>query len=124
MSGPEVIESSHGVEEFDARDRALVWRTTGGKHRYLTGDCDALVDDDVAAFRHAAIAALSGAKALTLEGLEHEHALLNTRIADFGHCGDSTEIWQAMGVHDPMTVAELDAHGVHELKTKCAKELA
>ena len=36
MSGPEVIEASHGVEEFDSRDRALVWRTTGGKHRYLT----------------------------------------------------------------------------------------
>ncbi len=41
MSGPEVIEASHGVEEFDARDRALVWRTTGGKHRWLCGDCDA-----------------------------------------------------------------------------------
>src|SRR5206468_532534 len=51
MSGPEVIEASHGVEEFDARDRGLVWRTTGGKHRYLTGDCDELVDDDVDAFR-------------------------------------------------------------------------
>lgn len=25
MSGPEVIEASHGVEEFDSRDRALVW---------------------------------------------------------------------------------------------------
>ena len=36
MSGPEVIEASHGVEEFDSRDRALVWRTTGGKHRWLT----------------------------------------------------------------------------------------
>ncbi|HEX3140869.1 MAG TPA: biotin-independent malonate decarboxylase subunit beta, partial [Rhizobacter sp.] len=30
MSGPEVIEASHGVDEFDSRDRALVWRTTGG----------------------------------------------------------------------------------------------
>src|SRR5690606_14263815 len=40
MSGPEVIEASHGVEEYDARDRALVWRTTGGKHRWLCGDCD------------------------------------------------------------------------------------
>jgi malonate decarboxylase beta subunit len=39
MSGPEVIEASHGVDEFDSRDRALVWRTTGGKHRWLTGDC-------------------------------------------------------------------------------------
>jgi malonate decarboxylase beta subunit len=51
MSGPEVIEASHGVEEFDSRDRALMWRTTGGKHRYLTGDCDQLVEDDVQAFR-------------------------------------------------------------------------
>ena len=33
MSGPEVIEASAGVEEFDSRDRALVWRTTGGRHR-------------------------------------------------------------------------------------------
>jgi len=124
MSGPEVIESSHGVEEFDARDRALVWRTTGGKHRYLMGDCDVLVDDDVAAFRSAAIAALPGAHALTLEGLEREHALLGARIANFGHCRDSADIWQAMGVQDPMAVAELDAQGVRDLQTACAKELA
>jgi malonate decarboxylase beta subunit len=124
MSGPEVIESSHGVEEFDARDRALVWRTTGGKHRYLMGDCDVLVDDDVAAFRSAAIAALPGAHALSLESLEREHALLSARIANFGHCRDSADIWQAMGVQDPMAVAELDAQGVRELQTACAKELA
>jgi len=124
MSGPEVIESSHGVEEFDARDRALVWRTTGGKHRYLMGDCDVLVDDAVAAFRSAAIAALPGAPALSLESLEREHALLGTRIANFGHCRDSAEIWQAMGAQDPMAVAELDAQGVRDLQTACAKELA
>ena len=124
MSGPEVIESSHGVEEFDARDRALVWRTTGGKHRYLMGDCDVLVDDDVAAFRSAAIAALPGAHALSLESLEREHAMLGARIADFGHCRDSANIWQAMGVHQPMAVAELDAQGVRDLQTDCAKELA
>ena len=58
LSGPEVIETARGVEEFDSRDRALVWRITGGKHRWLSGDCDALVDDDVAAFRAAAIDAL------------------------------------------------------------------
>jgi malonate decarboxylase beta subunit len=37
LSGPEVIETVMGVEEFDAKDRALVWRVTGGKHRYLAG---------------------------------------------------------------------------------------
>ena len=40
LSGPEVIETVKGVEEFDSRDRALVWRTTGGKHRYLLGEAD------------------------------------------------------------------------------------
>jgi malonate decarboxylase beta subunit len=80
MSGPEVIEASHGVEEFDSRDRALVWRTTGGKHRYASGDCDVLVDDDVQAFRAAAIAALGASMPLTPAALEAEHALLNARL--------------------------------------------
>ena len=83
MSGPEVIEASHGVEEFDSRDRALVWRTTGGKHRFETGDCDELVEDDVAAFRAAAIAAVTRADAsspVTLQALEREHLLLAHRL--------------------------------------------
>ena len=84
MSGPEVIEASHGVEEFDSRDRALVWRTTGGRHRVESGDCDRLVDDDVAAFRTAAIDAITtpgASQPLTLASLEAEHALLAARLA-------------------------------------------
>jgi len=50
MSGPEVIETTHGVEEFDSRDRALVWRTSGGKHRYLLGDCSAVLPDEFGHF--------------------------------------------------------------------------
>src|SRR6478609_10285788 len=80
MSGPEVIEASHGVDEFDSRDRALVWRTTGGKHRWLIGDCDALVEDDVAEFRAAAIDALDFSTPVSLGGLEAEHALLSRRL--------------------------------------------
>ena len=75
MSGPEVIESAHGVEEFDARDRALVWRTTGGKHRWLCGDCDALLEDDADAFRAAALAALDAGRAPSLDALESEHEI-------------------------------------------------
>jgi malonate decarboxylase beta subunit len=84
MSGPEVIEASHGVEEFDSRDRALVWRTTGGRHRFLTGDCDELVEDDVQAFRDAAIGQIvrvDASQIVTLESLEQEHALLSQRLA-------------------------------------------
>jgi malonate decarboxylase beta subunit len=109
MSGPEVIESSHGVEEFDAKDRALVWRTTGGKHRYLSGDCDVLVDDDVVAFREAAIDALASSRPLTLETLEHEHAILEERLARCGDCEDALDMWSRLGVAEPSRVPDLDA---------------
>lgn len=110
MSGPEVIEASHGVEEFDSRDRALVWRTTGGKHRWLSGDCDVLVEDDVAAFREAAIAALDSARPVTLDLLEVEHARLAARL-DFDGA-EATALWSAMGVQNAARVPDLDVAGV------------
>jgi len=121
MSGPEVIESSNGVEEFDAKDRALVWRTTGGKHRYLMGDCDVLVEDDVAAFREAALSLLGQPRALTLEGLEREHAMLAARIADFGDCGDAVDIWRKLGIQDAARIVDLDATQIRALKPRAEK---
>jgi malonate decarboxylase beta subunit len=117
MSGPEVIESAEGVEEYDAADRALVWRTTGGKHRYLMDDCDLLVDDDVEAFRGAALQCLSAASLpLTLESLEHEHRMLEERVNRFGECRDALQIWQRLGVPDPARVADLEAGELRALK--------
>lgn len=113
MSGPEVIEASHGVEEFDSRDRALVWRTTGGKHRWLTGDCDALVEDDVAALRSAAIAALQARRPVTLALLEAEHARLAARLAFPG--AEALELWAALGVPDAARVPDLDVAAVTAL---------
>jgi malonate decarboxylase beta subunit len=121
MSGPEVIESSHGVDEFDARDRALVWRTTGGKHRWLCGDCDGLVEDDVQAFREAAIAALKSRRAVTLEALEDEHALLAARArlldepVDEG-ADDAVTLWQRLGVVDAACVGDLEVDAVRALR--------
>ncbi|KAF1048821.1 MAG: Malonyl-S-ACP:biotin-protein carboxyltransferase MADC [Herbaspirillum frisingense] len=111
MSGPEVIETANGVEEFDSRDRALVWRTTGGKHRYLIGDCQTLVNDDAEAFRDAAIAALQAAvsPALTLQALEAEQEMLRRRIATFGHAEDPMDIWAELGVPQPEAVPMLEA---------------
>lgn len=57
LNGPDVIEREAGVAEFDARDRPLIWRTIGGVKRAMQGLANALVDDDPAAFRAAAIAA-------------------------------------------------------------------
>jgi malonate decarboxylase beta subunit len=119
MSGPEVIEASHGVEEFDARDRALVWRTTGGKHRWLCGDCDELIDDDVAQFRAAAIARLAVSKPVTRVALEAEHALLATRmrLLDEETDGDdAVTLWTRLGVHDALRVNELDVQAVRAIR--------
>ncbi|MGJ9416721.1 biotin-independent malonate decarboxylase subunit beta [Massilia sp. CMS3.1] len=112
MSGPEVIETAHGVEEFDSRDRALVWRTTGGKHRYLLGDCQVLVADRVDAFRLAAldaIAAAQGHAALTLADLQAEHLMLSTRLRDFGAAAEPLRIWEALGIPDAAMIPMLDA---------------
>lgn len=108
MSGPEVIETAHGVEEYDSRDRALVWRTSGGKHRYLCGDASVIVDDDIAAFRHAAIAALDRRRPLSLESLAAEHAALETRLKRFGESHDALDMWRAMGIAAPEEVPLLD----------------
>ncbi|GJJ00116.1 biotin-independent malonate decarboxylase subunit beta [Duganella rhizosphaerae] len=112
MSGPEVIETASGVEEFDSRDRALVWRTSGGKHRYLMGDCQRIVADDIAAFRAAArdaVAALTGTQVeLTLEALEAEQQMLVDRIARFGALADPVDIWAAMQIPDAANIPMLD----------------
>lgn len=113
MSGPEVIETANGVEEFDSRDRALVWRTTGGKHRYLLGDCQAIVADDIAAFRQAASDAIHACRqngvGLTLAALEAEHAMLAARLQDFGTESEPMAIWRRIGIADPQAVPLLEA---------------
>lgn len=107
VSGPEVIETNKGVEEFDSRDRALVWRTMGGKHRRLLGAVDTFVDDTIGAFRTAAIAAIPTAPAFDLATLEAEQTRLEARLEYFGDCRDATEIWSRIGVNDPAAVPGL-----------------
>ena len=124
MSGPEVIESSHGVEEFDSRDRALVWRTTGGKHRYLMGDCDWLVEDDLDAFRDVAIALLGQSKVLTLQNLLDEQRMLTDRLSQVGDCDEATEIWRHFGVQTPDRVADMDAEQLRALNASQVKGIS
>jgi malonate decarboxylase beta subunit len=121
MSGPEVIETAGGVEEFDARDRALVWRVTGGKHRYLIGDAQAIVADDIKAFRAAALQLADAARSsgngtgLSLEALEAEQHMLASRLERFGGLDDPLEIWEALGVDDPHSVPLLETDAFREL---------
>lgn len=103
LSGPEVIETVRGVEEFDARDRALVWRVTGGKHRYLIGDAVQLVPDRIEAFGDAAMSLLAAHTEADdpLQTIEQEHARLAARISAYGNCRDGLEVWRLQGIADP-----------------------
>lgn len=109
VSGPEVIETNKGVEEFDSRDRAFVWRTMGGKQRMLIGGADAFVDDDVLAFRNAAIIALARPAVLDAKTLAAEQARLQRRIARFGEATDAADIWATLGIDDPDSVPDMPA---------------
>jgi len=125
MSGPEVIEAARGIEEFDARDRALVWRTTGGKHRWICGDCDELVDDDVSAFRQAALRLLPRrARPLDLAQLASAQLLLTQRHHLMDHSGVNDEahwLWRSHGVPSPSAVADWD---VAALQAHVARKVA
>jgi malonate decarboxylase beta subunit len=117
LSGPEVIETAHGVEEYDARDRALVWRTTGGKHRTLTGDSRRLVADSTDAFREAAAEEMEAcaSAALSLEELEREHRMLAQRLEAAEGCRDPQDIWLRLGVAEPSAVPMLDAEAFRNM---------
>jgi len=108
LSGPDVIETTMGVEEFDSTDRALVWRTVGGKHRYLLGEVEHIVEDDIGAFRAAAIETLGSPPSFSLESLEQEHAALGRRLTAFGDLRDGAEIWEAMGFENPQNLPLMD----------------
>ncbi|MCC4589305.1 biotin-independent malonate decarboxylase subunit beta [Xanthomonas sp. NCPPB 1067] len=112
LSGPDVIETVRGVEEFDARDRALVWRVTGGKHRYLLGEAQTLVADRIAAFAEAAAGTLDTLVEPTgdaaLQSLERAHQQLSARIEAYGDCRDGLEIWNRQGIADAQRLPLLD----------------
>src|SRR6267143_6019466 len=109
VSGPEVIETNRGGEEFDSKDRALVWRTMGGKHRRLLGVADMFVDDTVTSFREAAAHLIKRAPPLDAVTLKAEQSRLEERLQLFGTCPDAVDIWKAEGVPDADAIPALPA---------------
>jgi malonate decarboxylase beta subunit len=47
LNGPEVIEQEAGLDEFDSKDRPLIWSTMGCRRRFEVQQIDTLVDDAV-----------------------------------------------------------------------------
>lgn len=103
LSGPEVIETVKGVEEFDSKDRPLVWRVTGGKLRRTLGEATRLVDDDVADFRAALTRLILTARSSvsTLASLQATQQKLAIRQERFAGIRDGRDIWHAAGFADP-----------------------
>jgi malonate decarboxylase beta subunit len=108
VSGPEVIETNRGVEEFDSKDRALVWRTMGGKHRRLIGGADMFVDDTIESFRVAAIHLIRSSPGFDTGVLESEQVRLAQRLHQFGLCADAIQIWRTAGIEDAEAVPGMD----------------
>ena len=121
VSGPEVIETNRGVEEFDSRDRALVWRTMGGKHRRLLGAADVFADDTVEGFRDAALELLGLVGTFDLDRLEAEQLRLADRLRSFGTCEDAVDIWTAEGIAHAEAIPELPADQFIALANKIGR---
>ncbi len=107
ISGPIVIEKWMGKQAYDSSNRALVWKTSGGKTRYLLGDAEILSDDQAGAVRGAILEAISRPSHPDLAAIEARQAALSDRLSRFGLVPDAEKIWKALGVSDP-AVATLD----------------
>ena len=113
LTGPEVIEQEMGKDEFDASNKALVYRTTGAKHKYIIGDCNYLVEDTVGDFK----AALAEVADLSMEAIEkmrrigslelvQEQQGLVKLVAEM-QPKDSMDLWEHYGNENPAELPEM-----------------
>lgn len=117
LSGPEVIETVKGVEEFDAKDRALVWRVTGGKHRYLMNHVQDLVEDDILEIRQAIENAITQQyQPLDVTQLLAQQKQLEQQQQDWFGQKDGLDIWKAMGINQAEQISMCSAEQVKQLK--------
>ena len=116
LTGPEVIEQEMGKSEFNASDRALVYRTTGGKHKYLMRDCAFLVEDSIAAFREKSAELLKKpykdlAEYRVIGSYEHvrKQMSLVKLIADIKqNVKDSRDLWDYIGNREAARIPDME----------------
>ena len=100
ISGPIVIEKWMGKKAYDSSNRALVWKTSGGKTKYLLGDADALVHDGADGVREAIAKLLTRSSAVSLKAVKARQKELARRLKRFGQTADPDAVWKGMGVRD------------------------
>ena len=109
VTGPEVIETNKGVEEYDSRDKSLVWSVCGGKNRRLIGMADAFTEDSMDGFRSAVRAQLTHVARLDLATLQAEQKRLTVRQEKFGSCENAVSMWKVLGIKNPESITDMDA---------------
>ncbi|MGV0908607.1 biotin-independent malonate decarboxylase subunit beta [Martelella sp. FOR1707] len=122
VSGPEVIETNRGVEEFDSRDRALVWRTMGGKHRRLLGAAEIYTDGSVQSFREAALRLIGTPTGFGMEALRAEQQRLEDRLGSFGNCADRIDVWRKLGIARAETIPDMPAEPFSDLAARYGRK--
>ena len=113
LTGPEVIEQEMGKDEFDASNKALVYRTTGAKHKYIIGDCNYLVEDVIGDF-HKALAEIADLSMDEIEKMrrigslplvQEQQALV--KLVGEKQPKDSMDMWKLWGNEDPAALPEM-----------------
>lgn len=113
LTGPEVIEQEMGKDEFDASNKALVYRTTGAKHKYIIQDCNYLVEDVIGDF-HDVLAEVAD---LSMEEIEKMRRIGSLKLVQeqqglvklVGEMQpkDSMDLWKHFGNEDPAALPEM-----------------
>lgn len=113
LTGPEVIEQEMGKDEFDASNKALVYRTTGAKHKYIIQDCNYLVEDTIGDF-HTTLAEINNISMGDIEKMRRIGSLklvqeqqdLVKLVGDM-QPKDSMDLWKYFGNENPAELPEL-----------------
>lgn len=113
LTGPEVIEQEMGKDEFDASNKALVYRTTGAKHKYIIQDCNYLVEDKIGDF-HNVLAEVADIPMAEIEEMRRigslklvqEQQELVKLVGDM-QPKDSMDLWKHFGNENPAELPEL-----------------
>ncbi len=108
VTGPEVIQTNKGVEEFDASNKALVWSVDGGRNRRLIGGADAYADGTMRGFQTATKSVLANLPPFTLELMQAEQDRLAARAKELGRCEDAISMWKTLGIAKPEAIRDMN----------------
>ena len=92
LNGPEVIEEQSGIEEFDSKDRQLIWGVNGGEQRHATGFADYLAEDHVEAIKKCIVEAFGRGIPTTHRSEEVDHYLKRLAPIDVSRQLESSEL--------------------------------